>query len=253
MTSSLSTCEGSEFVLRIFWLLHRPQSFIKLLKPSNCPISRIVYNGQKFTTLNLFIIDKSHQSRIPYVMKNLHVPATPKGMNELYTRGMKELAEPVWIKPLCVKNTSNEDVASQSKPENYLETTPILTFNLPESALTSDTENKRINDILTYVFGKEIKIQFNAIVQEHCQGCQTNHVSQLKHSCFWMEDDDCEVNGLLKRALAKTDISYLKTVCCEMANILNLKLPLSFFVSKLSRSYGNSCVSLAWWSRAWGT
>ena len=76
------------------------------------------------------------------------------------------------------------------------------------------------------VFGKEIQIQFNAIVQERCQGCQTNHASQLKHSCFWLEDDDYEVDGLLKHALANLgDISYLKAVCCT--KILNLNLPVS--------------------------
>ena len=175
-------------------------------------------------------MDKSHQCRICH-----------KGFARAYTAKRHEQTIHAQDEGACGTGldeveslgvTLVEDVAML--PEKNLETTPNVTFNLPESVLTWEMENKRANDILTYVFGKEIQQQFNTIVQERCRGCQKNHVNQLKHTCLWLEDDDCEVDGLLKRALAKTDISYLKAVCCETANILNLKLPLSFIYHRIN-------------------
>ena len=73
-------------------------------------------------------------------------------------------------------------------------------------------------DIVTYVFGEELQRQFNTC----CKGCQIDHPSQLKHSCLWLEDDNCDVNNIFREALVRMDFSYLKLLYLETANVLNL-------------------------------
>ena len=109
-----------------------------------------------------------------------------------------------------------------------------LTERFHERELNAEKEKHRATDVLTYIFGKELQKSFNSIVQERCKGCLINHPNYLKHSCMWLEDDDLEVDGILKRSLVRLDIPSLKATYQEMANILGLKLPLSFFYHRIN-------------------
>ena len=109
----------------------------------------------------------------------------------------------------------------------------------------------RAKDIVTYVFGEELQRQFNTVVEERCKGCQIDHPSQLKHSCLWLEDDDCDVDNMFREALVRMDYCYLKLVYMETADILNWmsnsNLTSSNIKSRILGIYGNSCVSLVLW------
>ena len=103
--------------------------------------------------------------------------------------------------------------------EEYLK---IPTIDIPYGDLTEE-EKTQAKDILIYVFGEELQRQFNSVVKARCEGCRTNHPSQHNHYwCLWLEDDDCEVDSILKKALAKVDISYVKALYLESADILHL-------------------------------
>ena len=118
--------------------------------------------------------------------------------------------------------------APQSKVEDF----KLPKIQLQGGDLIADLEEHRSNDILTYVFGLELQKQFNAIVHEHCNGCQIDHPSQLEHMCLWLEDDDFfEVDEILTEALAKVDIAYVKALYVETANVLRLDIswPLNLF------------------------
>ena len=111
---------------------------------------------------------------------------------------------------------------AQSVPEENFKSVPVVDLQLHGSELTADLEKNRVNDILIYVFGEELKKQFHSAVKEHCYGCQTEHPSQLHHLCLYLEDDDSEVDDILREALAEIDITYVKAVYVETAGILNL-------------------------------
>ena len=79
-----------------------------------------------------------------------------------------------------------------------------------DSDLNVSGDLHRAKDIVTYVFGEELQRRFNTVVEERCEGCQIDHPSQFKHSCLWLEDDDCDVNKIFREALVRMDFSYLR-------------------------------------------
>lgn len=112
---------------------------------------------------------------------------------------------------------------AQSTQEENIKSIPCVDIvQLQGSELTAELEKNRVNDILIYIFGAELKKTFHSAVKEHCYGCQTEHPSQLHHLCLFLEDDDCEVDEILREALAKIDITYVKAVYVETAAILKL-------------------------------
>ena len=115
--------------------------------------------------------------------------------------------------------------------QNKVEDLQLPKIQLQGGDLVADLEEHRSNDILTYVFGLELQKQFNVIVHERCNGCQIGHPSQLEHMCLWIEDDEVEVDEILNEALAKVDITYVKALYVETANVLHLDIswPLNLF------------------------
>ena len=108
-------------------------------------------------------------------------------------------------------------------------------FKKTDRDLNASGDLHKAKDIVIYVFGEELKRQFNTVVEERCNGCKIDHPSQLRHSCLWIEDDDCDVDGIFQEALARMDISYLKSLYLETADILtvNIKHQPNFFEQQI--------------------
>ena len=115
--------------------------------------------------------------------------------------------------------------------EECLKPVPSVYPQLHGSELTADLEKNRANDILIFIYGEELQSQYNKEVKEQCHGCRRDHPSQREHLCLHLDDDDWEIEVILKDALAKVDISYVKALCVETANILKVDVTwlLTFF------------------------
>lgn len=88
--------------------------------------------------------------------------------------------------------------------------------------LVADLENSREHDILIFIYGEELQKQFNSVVKDRCNGCQTEHPSQSEHLCLTLKDSCVEADGIITEALAKVDLAYVKALCVETANILSV-------------------------------
>lgn len=105
---------------------------------------------------------------------------------------------------------------------------------IPPANLQGCSNASLAKDVTTYLFGEELKKHFHDEVKSRCAGCQNKRSDQFGHDmCLWMDDDDCQVNGILQESLNKVNISYLNDLYFETANILQVHLPCSWFFHQM--------------------